>query len=143
MQVHHYLNFDGRTEEALAFYAQAVGAKTGMLMRMKDAPEQTDAMKAHGDKIMHSDFTVGSTLLMASDGYCTGKSAEFKGITLSLVADSEAEAHKLFAALGEGGKVTMPLSATFFSPAFGMLEDKFGVPWMVLVDASSTGQQPG
>ncbi len=141
MQVHHYLNFDGRTEEALAFYTKAVGAKTGMVMRMKDAPDQTGMTPGNADKIMHSDFTIGSTMLMASDGYCTGKGAEFKGVTLSLLADSEPEAHRLFAALGEGGKVTMPMSATFFSPAFGMLEDRFGVPWMVLVDAQ--GGQPG
>ncbi len=137
MQVNHYLNFDGRAEEALAFYTQAVGAKIGMVMRMKDAPDQTNMTPGNQEKIMHSDFTIGSTLLMASDGYCTGKAAEFKGITLSLQADNEAEAKKLFTALSDGGKVTMPLSATFFSPAFGMLEDRFGVPWMVLVHSAT------
>ena len=142
MQVHHYLNFNGRTEEALAFYSKAIGARTGMMMRMKDAPDQGNMSYTDGEKILHSDFTIGSTMLMASDGYCTGEAAQFTGVTLSLVADSEADAQRLFKALGEGGKVTMPMGPTFFSPAFGMLEDRFGVPWMVLV-STTTGQQPG
>jgi PhnB protein len=137
MQVQPYLFFEGRTEEALEFYKKALGAKVEMLMRYKDSPEpQPPGMCPPGsqDKIMHSSFRVGDTTVMASDGMCTGKPS-FQGITLSLNAANEPEAKRLFAALGEGGKVNLPLAKTFFSPAFGMVADRFGVSWMVLVAA--------
>ena len=69
---------------------------------------------------------------MASDGHNGGKPV-FQGISLSLLAADEAEAKRLFAALGDGGQVQMPLAKTFFSPAFGMVADRFGVSWMVVV----------
>lgn len=86
------------------------------------------------EKIMHSAFKIGETTLMASDGMGSEK-AEFKGVTLSLNVASDAEAKRLFAALGEGGSVQMPLAKTFWTSSFGMLTDKFGVPWMVNVEA--------
>jgi PhnB protein len=132
MHVQPYLNFDGRCDEALAFYKTAIGAKVGMLMRFKDAPDKFMITPGSEDKIMHSQFQVGDTIVMASDGRCTGK-ANFHGIALSIAADSEAEADRLFAGLAEGGQVQMPLSKTFFSPRFGMLADKFGVGWMIIV----------
>jgi PhnB protein len=136
MQVQSYLNFEGRAEEALEFYKKAVGARPGMIMRMKDSPEpHPGGMKAGTEnKIMHSDFTIGDSTLMATDGFCSGK-AEFKGVTLSLQAANEAEARRLFSALAEGGNITMPIGKTFFSPCFGMLHDRFGVSWMVIVPA--------
>jgi PhnB protein len=132
MLVQPYLNFDGRCDEALEFYKNAIGAKVGMLMRFKDAPDQSMISPGSENKVMHSAFQVGETTIMASDGRCTGK-ANFHGIALSIMASSEAEADKLFSGLAEGGQVTMPLSKTFFSPKFGMLSDKFGVGWMILV----------
>ena len=132
MLVQPYLNFDGRCDEALEFYKNAIGAKVGMLMRFKDAPDQSMISPGSENKVMHSSFQVGETTIMASDGRCTGK-ANFHGIALSIMASSEAEADKLFSGLAEGGQVTMPLSKTFFSPKFGMLSDKFGVGWMISV----------
>ena len=81
---------------------------------------------------MHTYFRIGDTQVMASDGMNTGRPS-FQGFALSLTASDEAEAKRLFAALGDGGKVQMPLAKTFFSPAFGMVADRFGVPWMVFV----------
>jgi PhnB protein len=81
---------------------------------------------------MHSQFQIGDTTVMASDGRCTGK-ANFQGIMLSISADSEAEADRLFTGLADGGQVQMPLGKTFFSPRFGMVADKFGVGWMIIV----------
>jgi PhnB protein len=85
-----------------------------------------------GEKVMHSSFLVGGTTLLATDGGCD-KSSGFQGFALTLQAADEAEAERYFAALSDGGEVKMPLTKTFFSPKFGMLTDRFGVSWMVLV----------
>lgn len=136
MQTQIYLFFDGRTEEALDFYKKTLGIEVEMLMRFKDNPDRAkhpDACPPGAeDKVMHSCFKLGDQRVMASDGYAKGK-PEFKGFGLSLSVDTEAEADKLFAALSDGGKIEMPLGKTFFSPKFGMVQDKFGVGWMVLV----------
>lgn len=137
MQVQPYLMFEGRCEEALDFYRKAVGAEITMLMRVKDSPEPPPpGMLPPGsdNKVMHASFTVGQSTLMASDGRSSGQPA-FKGFSLSLMAADEAEAQRLFTALGEGGQVQMPLGKTFWSPAFGMVADRFGVSWMVQVPA--------
>jgi PhnB protein len=132
MHVQPYLNFDGRCNEALEFYKKAVGAKVGMVMRFKDAPDKSMMSPGSEDNVMHSQFQIGDTTVMASDGRCTGK-ANFQGIMLSISADSEAEADRLFTGLADGGQVQMPLGKTFFSPRFGMVADKFGVGWMIIV----------
>ena len=139
-KVQPYLFFDGRCEEALEFYKKALGAKVGMLMRFKDSPEQPKSGDGCGgaggspDKVMHAEFTVGNTSILASDGECGGK-PEFRGFSLSLTVVNEAEAERVFAAIGEGGQVQMPLMKTFFSASFGMVADQFGVNWMVYVAA--------
>ena len=135
MQVQPYLFFDGRCEEAIEFYKRAVSAEVGMLMRYKDSPEppQPGCMPAGAEnKVMHAALHIGETKVMASDGRCTGKPS-FQGFSLSLNARDEADAKRLFAALGDGGQVQMPLGKTFFSPSFGMVADRFGVSWMVIV----------
>lgn len=134
MQVQPYLFFDGRAEEAIEFYRKTVGATVEMLMRFKDSPETPQpGMVPPGseNKVMHSSLKIGDTVVMASDGHCQGK-PNFQGFSLSLSAKNDAEAEKLFKALGEGGKLTMPMSKTFFASKFGMLADRFGVNWMVI-----------
>jgi PhnB protein len=130
--VQPYLFFDGRCEEAMEFYRKALGAKVEAVMRFKDSPDQSMCAPGAGDKVMHASFRIGDSMVMASDGECAGRTS-FHGFALSLTVPSEAEAERLFAALGEGGQVQMPLSATFFSPRFGMVADRFGVSWMVYV----------
>jgi PhnB protein len=132
MHVQPYLDFDGRCDEALEFYKKAVGAEVAMLMRWKDSPDKSMCTAENADKVMHSQFQIGDSTIMASDGRCTGKQ-NFHGIALTISAQTEAEAEKLFNGLAAGGQVSMPLAKTFFSPKFGMLADKFGVGWMVLV----------
>lgn len=103
-----------------------------MIMRYKECPEAPPPgmIPANwGDKIMHSSFKVGSNIVMTSDG--CGEAGKFEGFSLSIAVNTEAEAKQIFVALSEGGKVEMPLTKTFWSPCFGMLEDKFGVGWMV------------
>jgi PhnB protein len=131
--VQPYLFFDGRCEEALSFYKSALGAEMGMLMRWKDSPEQANCPPANADKVMHAEFKVGETTIMASDGNNTGKPA-FQGFYLAIHAKDESEFDKLFNALTNGGQVTVPPTKTFFSPRFGMAADKFGVGWMVVVE---------
>jgi PhnB protein len=132
--VQPYINFDGRCEEAIELYKSALGAKVELMMRCKDAPLPEGQKLSPGseNKILHVAFLVGDSLLMASDGYVKNAPV-FKGISLSITATDETHAKRMFDALSVGGKVTMPLAATFYSPCFGMLEDKFGMAWMVIV----------
>ena len=135
MLVQSYLFFDGRCEEALEFYRKKLGAEVTMLMRFKDSPEpHQPGMVSPGseNKVMHASFRIGETTVMASDGRCLGKPS-FQGFALSLTVADNAEAERMFAALGDGGQVQMPLTKTFFSSRFGMVVDRFGVSWMVLV----------
>ena len=144
MHTQIYLFFDGRTEEAIEFYKKTLGIEVEMLMRFKDAPGDPNAAPdpncapppANMNAVMHSSFKLGGQSIMASDGNCGGK-ADFKGFSLSLSVKTEAEADRLFAAMSEGGQVTQPLIPTFFSPKFGVLTDKFGVSWMVVMEQPS------
>jgi PhnB protein len=134
MQIQPYLFFDGRCEEALEYYKAKLGAKVEMLMRFKENPEPAANPPGSADKVMHSCIRIGDTAVMASDGNCAGKPS-FQGFSLSLTTKDLPEAKRLFAALGEGGQVNMPFAQTFFSPGFGMVADRFGVSWMVIVEA--------
>lgn len=133
--VQSYLFFDGRTEEAIEYYKQAVGAEVQFLMRVKDSPEPPPAgcyPEGAGDKVMHAQIRIGDTVVMLSDGRCSGKPV-FQGFALSLSVRTEADVDKYFTALANGGQIQMPLAKTFFSARFGMVVDRFGVFWMVLV----------
>jgi PhnB protein len=132
MQVHPYLSFDGRCEEAVEFYRRTLGAEVLSLVRYKDSPEPGMAPPGAENKVMHASFRIGETPVMASDGHCAGKPS-FQGFSLSLTVASDAEAQRMFAALGDGGQVQMPLTKTFFASSFGMVADRFGVSWMVYV----------
>lgn len=136
MKVQSYLMFNGRCEEAIEFYKKALGAKVEMLMRFKDCPEKpsADCGPTDPNKVMHSCLRIGDTAVMASDGMAQGGAPEFKGFSLSINAKDETDAKRLFGALAEGGQVHQPLIKTFFSPSFGMVADKFGVSWMVIVE---------
>ena len=132
MQVQSYLNFDGRCEEALEFYRHAVGAEVTTLMRFKDNPEPNSCQTGPiENKVMHASFRIGDTELMASDCRCEG-GTKFHGFSLTLSAKTDAEAERLFAALGDGGQVQMPLTKTFFSSRFGVVADKFGLSWTIV-----------
>jgi PhnB protein len=135
MKVQAYVTFGGRCEEALEHYKKSIGAEVTGLLRWKDSPDA--AMKSppgHEEKVMNASFRIGETDLMADDGMGE-KNAEFKGMTLVIEVADDAEAKRVFTALGEGGSVQMPLVKTFWTSSFGMLTDKFGVPWMVNVAA--------
>jgi PhnB protein len=136
MKIEPYLFFNGRCDEALDFYKRVFGAEQTFLMRYKESPEAPPMPLPPGweDKVMHASLQIGDTMLIASDG-CVAEAPEFKGFSLSVAMPDEHTAARVFDALAEGGEVGMPLGKTFFSPCFGMLTDRFGVGWMVIVNA--------
>ncbi len=135
MEVQPYLFFEGRAEEAIEFYKKVLGAEVTGLMRMKEAPEGGPPLPPGSEnKVMHAALKIGDSVVMASDGMVSGK-PNFAGISLTISAKDTAEAERVFKALGEGGKVQMPLTKTFFAEKFGSVADKFGVSWMVVAGA--------
>jgi PhnB protein len=136
MKVQAYVTFGGHCEEALEFYKKSMGAEVSGLMRWKESP-QSDMKGPPGweEKVMNASFRIGETHLMADDGMGPA-TPEFKGMTLALSAASDADTRRVFDALAEGGVVQMPLAKTFWTSSFGMLSDKFGVPWMVMTESS-------
>jgi PhnB protein len=139
MQLEPYLFFDGRCEEALEFYKARLGAEVTALMRFSEMPDPDEhgmVPPGAGDKIMHAVLRIGTTTIMASDGRCQGRPT-FQGFALSLSLTSESEAERILAALADGGQVQMPLARTFFAQRFGMVADRFGVSWMIVVFPAS------
>jgi PhnB protein len=134
MKIEPYLFFEGRCDEAIEFYRDALGAEVTALMRYKDNPDRDSSRPGTDDKIMHANLRIGETAVMVSDGLCSGL-PNFQGFSLTLSLASEAQASRMFQTLAEGGKILMPLAQTFYSPLFGMVADRFGVQWMILVTA--------
>ncbi len=135
MLVQPYLFFDGRYEEAIEFYRKKLGAEVTAMLRFREAPEpHPPGMIPAGaeNKVMHSSFRIGETEVMAFDGECQGIPS-FQGFSLTISVKNEPETERLFAALSDGGQVRMPMAKTFFSSRFGMVTDRFGVSWMVIV----------
>ncbi|HZW19485.1 MAG TPA: VOC family metalloprotein YjdN [Luteimonas sp.] len=142
MSIQPYLFFEGRADEAIAFYGKALGAEVTMRMTYGESPqgdsECPGGMKLPADKVMHAGLRIGGTELGLSDGMCSGK-PDFKGFSMTLVCDDDADAKRRFEALADGGKVDMPLAESFFASSFGMLVDRFGVGWMVMVPKAPGG----
>jgi PhnB protein len=134
MLIQPYLFFEGRADEAIEFYKKTLGAKVEMAMRFKDAPDQSMISPGSADKVMHAAVKIGDAVVLMSDGRNTGK-PNFQGFSLTIYPKDEAEADKLFGALSEGGEVRMPMDKTFFAKRFGIVADKFGVGWMVIIPA--------
>jgi PhnB protein len=134
LTVQPYLFFDGQCEAAVEFYRKTLGAEVEMMMRFKDCPDPQPGMIPPGseDKIMHASFRIGETIMLASDGRCEGRQ-KLQGFSLCLNLTNEADADRFFNALADGGQVQMPLTKTFYSPRFGMVEDRFGISWMIYV----------
>ncbi|MCP3726859.1 VOC family protein [Paraburkholderia sp. CNPSo 3272] len=140
MQIQPYLFYPGNCDEAIAFYGEALGAKEVIKMRFKEAPPDParPMPPEFAEKIMHATLQIGDAQIMVSDGGCMTQNDKFLGFGVSLTGSDLATAERYFDALAKGGTVTMPFQKTFWSPGFGMLTDKFGVPWMV----SAPHEQP-
>jgi PhnB protein len=132
-----YLFFDGRCEEAIQFYTTALGAEVNMLMRFKDAPDQSQCAPGTEEKIMHASITIAGTPVMLSDGRAQNR-PKFEGFALSIDAKDEADGERIFTALAEGGQIQMPLAETFFAKRFGMVADRFGVGWMLIAGSNKS-----
>ncbi len=138
-QLQPYLFFGGRCEEALDFYRGAIGAQVDMLLRFNESPDPPPPgvlQPGFENKVMHAALRIGDATLLASDG--CGDAASFGGFSLALSLPTEADVDKAFAALADGGRVEMPLEKTFWSARYGMLTDRFGIGWMVMVRAEAT-----
>ena len=135
MQLSPYLSFKGQCEEAFAFYAQCLGAKVGELFRYGGSPMADQAPAEWGNKIMHGSLTLDGQTVMGAD-MVPNQYETPQGISLSLHPKSAVEGERLFKALAEGGHVTVPYAKTFWAAGFGMVVDRYGIPWMVNCEAS-------
>ncbi|WPC04894.1 VOC family protein [Pseudomonas benzenivorans] len=131
MNINPYLTFDGDCEAAFGFYAQCLGGTLQALLRFGETPAGAEVPADCRDKVMHACLMWGDQALMGSDCHPTQPYEPIRGCWVTLHPDSVAEAERIFAALGEGGSVQMPLQQTFWAERFGMLVDRFGVPWMI------------
>lgn len=141
MQVRPYLFFNGRADEAVEFYRGALGAEVQQRMTYAENPDAPKGDACPGgmqlppgweNKVMHMEIRVGETVVMLSDGM--GGALNFDGFSLAVNPADEADARRKFDALAAGGQITMPLGKTFFARAFGMVQDRFGVNWMVIFE---------
>jgi PhnB protein len=137
MHTNTYLTFAGTCKEAFAFYAKALGARIEMISTYGEAPippgQLPESMK---NQVIHAQLRIGETLVMGSDAPGE-RYSKAQGMSLALAADTVADAERMFAALSEGGAVSMPIQKTFFATRFGSVTDRFGTPWMVLCDAQA------
>ena len=129
-----YLSFNGNCAEAFAFYAEALGGKTLFSMSFGESPMGAQTPAAYKDKVMHATFEARGFKIMGSDMPPGMAFKGYEGFSLSVQGGSVDEGRKLFDALAAGGTVTMPYGPQFWAAGFGMLVDKFGVPWMVNVE---------
>jgi PhnB protein len=131
--LHPYLTFNDNCEEAFNFYKSVFGGDFAMVMRFKDVPAEYQGPASEAEKIMHMALPIGQgTMLMGSDSPASmGVPATGDNVSISIGAESEAEADRLFKGLSAGGQVTMPLEKAFWGDYFGMLTDKYGFQWMV------------
>jgi len=139
MNVQTTLNFYGRTEEAVTFYVRAIDAETVFLMRFRECPDPSQSRPGLEEKIFHATFRIGSTEIMASDCGCEKPpaAASFAGFSLALQVDTPEKAERFFAALSEGGRIQIPLQRTFFAERYGIVIDRFGISWKIMI-ASKT-----
>lgn len=133
MYLNPYLHFGGRCAEAFAFYEKHLGARSNGMMFFRDGPAADRVGPEMQDKVMHASLLFGNVELMGTDG--DGPSAPaIAGMHVVLGVDSPDEAERVFGLLSDGGTVEMPMEETFWARRFGMVVDRFGVPWMINCD---------
>jgi PhnB protein len=135
MQMNPYLSFQGDCEAAFKFYEQCLGGQPGAIFRYAGSPMADDVPADWADKIMHGSITIGDQTLMGAD-VTPDQYEEPKGFSLSLQIKSTADAERIFHELAKDGRVLMPLEKTFWAALFGMVVDRFGIPWMINCEAS-------
>ncbi len=134
MKINPYLFFDGNCKKAFAFYEQAIDARIEDMMSWRDGPMADDMPAEMLDRVMHASLLLGEERIMASDETPPENFKPMNGIRVVINANSAEDAERFFANLSEGGEINMPMEETFWAKRFGMLTDRFGVPWMVNCD---------
>lgn len=130
MRMNAYLIFNGQCEEAFRFYQRCLGGEIAALVRPGDVPDGTGPPAGNPGRILHARLLVGDAVLMGSDG-CPERPEAHGGFHVTVNVDDPTEAERIFHALAEGGAVRSPLEETFWAERFGMVADRFGVPWMI------------
>jgi len=129
MKLTTYVNFAGSCTEAFRYYEKHLGGRLGMLMTHGQAPDQSRVPPELKNAVLHARITIGDTELMGAD---IPQAEAMRSAYLTLLVDNDAEAERVFAALGDGGQILMPIAETFFATRFGQVRDRFGVNWMIL-----------
>ena len=140
MQIHPYLSFNGHCEAAFKFYEQCLSGQLGAIFRYAGSPLADQVPADWQDKVMHASLTVGDQVLMGGD-VAPDRYEAPKGFSLSLQIESTTEAERIFHELGKGGTVAVPLEKTFWAARFGMLIDRFGIPWLINCEGSDRPQE--
>lgn len=135
MQMSPYLSFKGNCEAAFKFYEQCLGAQLGSIFRYGGSPMASDVPAEWSDKVMHGSLTLGGQVLMGGD-VAPDRYEAPKGFSLSLQVKGADEAERIFGKLVEGGQVMVPLAKTFWAERFGMVVDRFGIPWLINCEAA-------
>ncbi|MGH8012247.1 MAG: VOC family protein [Candidatus Binataceae bacterium] len=130
MELTPYLMFNGQCEAAFRLYEKVLGGKIEMKLTYGESPEAGQTASEWRDKIMHARFSAGAILLMGSDAP-PDRYEKPAGFAVSFSVEDPVEAERIFNALAEHGTVRMPLAQTFWARRFGMLNDQFGIPWMI------------
>jgi PhnB protein len=136
LQLNPYLFFNGTCEEAFKFYEKCLGGKIEAMMTHAGTPAEAQTPPEWRDKILHARLVVDGQLLMGSDAP-PGRQEETKGFSISLQMKDPSVAERIFHALAENGNVRMPIQETFWAARFGMLVDRFGIPWMINCEKAS------
>jgi PhnB protein len=137
VQINPYLSFKGECEAAFTFYAQCFGGQLGAIFRYAGTSLEHQVPADWQDKVMHGSVTVGEQVLMGGDVAPDAYDAP-KGFTLSIQMKSVADAERIFHELANGGGVVLPLEKTFWAERFGMLVDRFGIPWQINCEGSGS-----
>ena len=130
MRLNTYVHFDGRCEEAFRYYEQSLGGQIGLVFRYEGSPLASGVPADWNGKIMHGSITIGEHVLMGAD-VTPDRYEQPKGVSLSLHMKSAADADRMFNDLATGGQVVLALEKTFWAERFGMVIDRFGIPWLI------------
>ena len=136
MEMTAYLSFKGNCEAAFKFYEQCLGAQPGAIFRYAGSPMVDQVPEGWSDKVMHASLTVGGQAIMAAD-VMPDQYEEPKGFSLSLQMKSVEDAERIFRGLATEGRVVMQLEKTFWADRFGMVVDRFGIPWLINCEGAS------
>ncbi|MDE2162240.1 MAG: VOC family protein [Alphaproteobacteria bacterium] len=136
MQTHSHLSFNGQCEEAFRYYEKHLGGKITRLALYEGTPAEQHVPPELRKKVIHAEIKIGDTTMMAADAP-PGRYQTSHGIAVTLAVDTPADAERMFNALADGGTVQMPMEMTFFAVKFGMLRDRFGIPWMVICEKAT------